>query len=354
MSNQAIRQGYTRQEALRLAGVSERQLRSWERQKLMHAEAQYGFGELLKLRMLTQLRKKGMAAAQMRRALHAVARKLEGVEQPVNEIQIYTEGKRIRVEIDGHHMEAESGQLILDFGPGELSRLLEFKPRENPRAEAERRGEAERWFQRGLELEQTGGPVEQILEAYLKAVELDPQSAGALVNLGTLYFNTRDFTRAERCYKQALEVDPEYALAHFDLANLYDERGQREQALKHYLNALRISPNYADAHYNIALLYQGSNQGLKAVHHWMTYVKLDPTSQWATIANESWPSCGKRRSCPARAARKTRADRGSLPILQSQVRMDFWRPTILPGRIRPGSSACSGCLMGFPTRSSPS
>ncbi len=277
-------QAYSRKEALRLAGVSERQLRSWERQKLMAAAVRYGFGELLALRMLAQLREKGVAPAKMRRAIHAVARKLDGVEHPLTELRVYIDGKRIRVEIDGRHMEAESGQLLLDFGPSEISRLLEFKPRENPRADAERRVEAERWFQRGLELEQTGGPVEQVLEAYLKAVELDPQSAGALVNLGTLYFNTHDFTRAERCYKQALEVDPEYALAHFDLANLYDERGLRGPALEHYQTALRISPTYADAHYNIALLYQGSNQALKAVHHWMTYVKLDPSSQWATIA----------------------------------------------------------------------
>ncbi len=275
---------YSREAVLRLAGVSERQLRSWERQKLVAASDTYGFRELLALRMLTELRRKGVAPAQMRRAVHAVARKLEGVEHPLTELQVYIDGKRIRVEIDGHHMEAESGQLLLDFGPGEISRLLEFKARENPRADAERRAEADHWFQRGLELEQTGGPVEEVLEAYLKAVELDPQSAGALVNLGTLYFNTRDFTRAEQCYKQALEVDPEYALAHFDLANLYDERGQRNPALEHYQAALRISPGYADAHYNIALLYQGSNQGLKAVHHWMTYLKLDPASQWAAIA----------------------------------------------------------------------
>jgi tetratricopeptide (TPR) repeat protein len=277
-------QAYTRKGALRLTGVSERQLRSWERQKLIAAVVHYGFAELLALRMLSQLRKKGVAPAKMRRALHAVARKLEGSEHPLTELQVYTEGKRIRVEIDGRHMEAESGQLLLDFGPSEISRLLEFKARENPRADVERRLEAERWFQHGLELEQTGGPVEQVLGAYLKAVDLDPQSAGALVNLGTLYFNTHDFTQAERCYKQALEVDPDYALAHFDLANLYDERGLRGPALEHYLTALRISPNYADAHYNVALLYQGSNQALKAVHHWMTYLKLDPSSQWSTIA----------------------------------------------------------------------
>jgi tetratricopeptide (TPR) repeat protein len=246
--------------------------------------ASYGFGELLALRMLKQLRKDGVPAAQMRRALHAVARKLDGTGHPLAGLQVYTEGKRIRVEIEGRHMEAESGQLLLDFGPREISRLLEFKARENPRAGAERRAEAELWFQRGLELEQNGAPMEHVQEAYTKAVDLDPQSAGALVNLGTLYFNARNLAQAERCYVQALEVDPGYALAHFDLANLYDERGQRSPALEHYLAALRISPNYADAHYNIALLYQGSNQPLKAVHHWMAYLKLDPASQWATVA----------------------------------------------------------------------
>jgi len=277
-------QAYSRQEALRLASISERQLRSWEKQKLIAPTDSYGFGELLALRMLTQLRKNGVAAAQMRRALNAVARKLNGTAQPLAGLQVYTEGKRIRVKIDGHHMEAESGQLLLDFAPAEIHRLLEFKARENPRAEAEKRTEAERWFQRGLELEQTGGPIEDVMQAYRKAMELDPQSAGALVNLGTLYFNARNLAEAETCYTQALTVDPDYALAHFDLANLYDERGQRTSALEHYLIALKISPNYADAHYNIALLYQGSNQPLKALHHWMTYLKLDPASQWATVA----------------------------------------------------------------------
>jgi tetratricopeptide (TPR) repeat protein len=181
-------------------------------------------------------------------------------------------------------MEAESGQLLLDFDPGELSRLLEFRPKENPRAEREQRQAAEHWFQRGLDLEATGAPPQEIIDAYEKAIELDPGSAGALVNLGTIYFNARNLTLAERYYIQATETDPEYALARFDLGNLYDERGDRAQALEQYLAALRISPNYADAHYNVALLYQGAHQPMKAVQHWMAYLKLDPASEWATIA----------------------------------------------------------------------
>ena len=48
--------------------------------------------------------------------------------------------------------------------------------------------EADYWFERGLELEQTGAPHERVIEAYQKAANLDPQSAAAVVNLGTVFF----------------------------------------------------------------------------------------------------------------------------------------------------------------------
>jgi tetratricopeptide (TPR) repeat protein len=279
-----MRQSFTREAARRLLHVSEKQLKSWEQQKLVQPAAVYGFRELLALRTLIKLRSSRVPPQQIRRAIQALIEKLRDVKDPLTELKLYADGKRIRVDLDGRAMEAESGQLLLDFDPGELSRLLEFRPKENPRAEREQRQAAEHWFQRGLDLEATGAPAPEIIEAYEKAIELDPASAGALVNLGTIHFNARNFKLAERYYVQATETDPEYALARFDLGNLYDERGDRAQALEQYLAALRISPNYADAHYNVALLYQGAHQTMKAVQHWMAYLKLDPSSEWATIA----------------------------------------------------------------------
>jgi tetratricopeptide (TPR) repeat protein len=277
-------QSFTREAARRLLKVSEKQLKRWEQQKLVQPATHYGFRELLALRTLIKLRHSRVPPRQIRSALEALIKKLRGVEDPLTELKLYVQGKKIRVELEGHSMDAESGQLLLDFNPAELSRLLEFRPKENPRAEREQRQAAEHWFQRGLDLESTGAPAEQVIGAYLKAIDLDPASAGALVNLGTVYFNARDFNRAEQYYVLATQADPEYALAHFDLGNLCDERGDRARALEYYQTALRISPNYADAHYNIALLYQGEQQPMKAVHHWRAYLKLDPSSEWSGIA----------------------------------------------------------------------
>jgi len=264
--------------------VSEKQLKAWERQKFVEPSETYGVGDLVALRSLIQLKKNRVPTAQIQRALGALSRKLQHVSNPLTQLKIFADGKKVRVDLDGSTMEAESGQLLLDFGARELNRLLEFRAKDSGQKEQNRRAEAEHWFERGLDLEQKGAPVAEIIEAYQKAIELDPQSAGALVNLGTIYFNARSWLQAEKHYKKAIDADPKYALAHFDLANLYDERGDQKKALEHYLTALEIAPTYADAHYNVALLYQGANQPMKAVRHWTTYLKLDPTSHWATIA----------------------------------------------------------------------
>jgi tetratricopeptide (TPR) repeat protein len=275
---------YTRSEARRLLRLTERQLKSWEAEKLVPVCETYGFRELLALRTIIKLRKDKVPVVEIRKALTALREKLQHIDNPLTELKLYVHRKRIRVEIDGRPMDAESGQLLLNFDAGELKRMVAF-PGKNPAVdERERRSTAERWFQRGLDLEQSGAPLEEIIEAYRKAIDLDPQSAGAQVNLGTIYFNARRYPEAEQHYRRALEIDPEYALAHFDLANLYDERGDRSKALTHYEAAIRVSPNYADAHYNLALLYQGSNQMMKAVQHWRTYLKLDPASHWSNIA----------------------------------------------------------------------
>lgn len=284
MAATATQQAYSRTETRRLLKLTEKQLSSFEAQKLVPAREHYGFKELVALRAIIKLRQAHRPVPQIGRAVEALTAKLRGVHDPLTQLKLYADGKRIRVEVDGRSMEAESGQLLLNFDQIELSRLLEFRVPDSASAERERRATADRWFQKGLELEQTGAPHGEVIEAYEKAISLDPRAAGAMVNLGTLHFNARGWREAERYYRMALEADPDYPLAHFDLANLFDERGDRAQAIEHYTAALKISPNYADAHYNLALLYQGSNQAMKAVRHWTMYLKLDPASTWANVA----------------------------------------------------------------------
>jgi tetratricopeptide (TPR) repeat protein len=287
----ATQQAYSREEVRRRLGVSKRQLESWEKQNLLStggsAGDSFGFSDILALRTLVALRKSNVSTAQIRKAILAMRKHLGEGENPLTHLKIYSKGNKIEVQFAGQKMEPISGQLLLNFDQAEISKLLSFPGRAEESKAAQKmkaRREAELWFEKGLDLEQTGAAVEEVIAAYLKAAEVDPTSAGALVNLGTLYFNAKDWKEAESYYRKAVEVDPEYALAHFNLGNLFDERGDRPAALMHYIAAIRIHPRYADAHYNIALLYQSMGQPLKAVRHWKAYLTMDPASAWAAIA----------------------------------------------------------------------
>ena len=277
----APKEQYTRADVRRKFGVTERQLQSWERQDLLTAAQTYSFSELIAIQTLIKLRENRIRPRRIGEALAALRRKLDWVKQPLSELRIVSDGKRIAVHLPGEKMEAVSGQILFDFDAGGLAAV---KSLPDKKRSAVRLRDSETWFQKGLDLEESGAPVDIAVEAYRKALEFNPEAAGALVNLGTICYRQRKFVEAETYYRDAVSADPDYPLAQFNLGNLYDEQGRVSDAFAHYRRALQLNPGYADAHFNIALLCERTGDALKAVHHWKTYLKLDSTGQWAEIA----------------------------------------------------------------------
>jgi tetratricopeptide (TPR) repeat protein len=272
---------YSRADVRRKFGLSERQLRSWERQRLIPAASSYTFSDLIAFQTLIKLRENKISSREILRALESLREKLGWVKQPLSELRVVSDGGRIAVQLSGQKMEAISGQILFDFDARELGGIKSF-PERKPKFN--RSHESEAWFQKGLELEESGAPVEDAVDAYRKVLDLNPGAAGALVNLGTIYYRLHKFEEAEKYYLAAIEADPGYPLAQFNLGNLYDEQGRFPEAVDFYRRALDLNPQYADAHFNLALLCERQGEAMKAVHHWKAYLKLDHSGQWAEIA----------------------------------------------------------------------
>jgi tetratricopeptide (TPR) repeat protein len=279
---------YRREDIRRIADVTERQLRSWEKQGLVAPQENFGFSDLLALKTLKKLRELHITPKQIQRAITSLKSRLEDVDQPLAQLRITADGRKITVHVAGNMMEPISGQLLLDFDSKEIEKLRSFPVRAAPAgAESEAKERlSEHWFQRGLALEETGAPVDQAVAAYRKAIESNPNASGALVNLGTISFRMGRLKEAADFYARAAIADPQYPLAHFNLGNLNDEQGNFEVARKHYLEAIRLNPRYADAYFNLALLCERNNEMLQAIGYWHSYLKLDSTSSWANAARK--------------------------------------------------------------------
>jgi tetratricopeptide (TPR) repeat protein len=281
----APQQQYSRQDVRRMLTISEQQLRGWQRHGFIPPADTYSFSDLIALRALQKLRENRIPSKQIGRALVSLKQKLSDVSSPLSELKIVSNGRSIAVHIAGQKMEAITGQMLFDFDTNELTAVRAFpqSAKANRSARPDEK-QAELWFQRGLELEEAGAPPIESIEAYKKAVELNPSAAGALVNLGTLHYHLHKFKDAADYYQRAIEVDPRYSLAHFNLGNLCDEQGQLDKALEHYGTALKLNPQYADAHYNVALLCEQMGDFLQATRHWKAYLKVDGSSSWANVA----------------------------------------------------------------------
>jgi tetratricopeptide (TPR) repeat protein len=304
VSPSAPKDGYLREDVRRILKITEARLRSWERAGFVEPSREFSFRDLIALKTLKELRDNRIPPQRIKRALASLVEKLDGVRQPLTELKIVSDGRRIAVDLGDGRMEALTGQLLFDFETGSLAEVKPLPRRDLPASREARERESEQWFQIGLQLEESGAPVEEVLAAYAKSLDLNPHAAGACVNMGTVYYQSQNLAEAERCYRRSIEIDPGYSLAHFNLANIYDEQGRLAEAREHYVTALRLRPDYADAHYNLALLYEKTGEPMQAVKHWRAYLKIDPASPWAGIARQQLESLlrvtlGGRRHPPA-------------------------------------------------------
>jgi len=93
------------------------------------------------------------------------------------------------------------------------------------------------------------------LEAFNKALLLNPVYAPALSNRGLCYNQLGESTKALEDLKTAIDLYPPYFYAHNNLGLVYKALHDWPAALKCYERAIKLNPNYAEAHWNKSLLH---------------------------------------------------------------------------------------------------
>jgi TolB-like protein/Flp pilus assembly protein TadD/predicted Ser/Thr protein kinase len=134
-------------------------------------------------------------------------------------------------------------------------------------------GEAERAFQRALELnpndatahQQYGlylrevGRFGQAIEEAKKAEQLDPLSPAASTDVGVSYYYARQPDKAIEQLRKTLELDPGYFWAHHVLGEVYAQRGQYREAVSQLQEG--IEPSHGNPHFLAMLGYGHARAG---------------------------------------------------------------------------------------------
>jgi len=246
--------------------------------------ARFDFRDLLSLRALVALLERGVSMRRIRRSVESVRERWPELERPLGALRLQDgTAERLVVRHRGSLLDPD-GQLLLDFAAETAATGQPVA--ELPAAATTGPSTALEWFERGCQLDVDDTTLPEAIEAYRRALELEPTLADAHCNLGTACYNRGDRSAARAAYEAALEQYPAHREANFNLANLLEEAGRREAAIHHYKRAVAADPCFADAHLNLALLYEKIGISRRGREHWRRYLQLAPEGSWAEVARQ--------------------------------------------------------------------
>ena len=111
---------------------------------------------------------------------------------------------------------------------------------------------------------------------YRRALELNPDFAGAHSNLAVALRAQGRLDDAIAQYHAALAIDPEIAMTHYNLANVLAEQGHVDESVTQYRRALELAPGSVDAHTNLGILLYSRGRFDQAGEHFQAAIRLDP------------------------------------------------------------------------------
>jgi tetratricopeptide (TPR) repeat protein len=137
------------------------------------------------------------------------------------------------------------------------------------------------WVNKGL-IALRDGRKQDAKTHFIKAIRYNQEQLQAYQNLGTLYFEEGDYTRAAESFERALEVDPAFNEARFNLGISYLRLGAkdaeyRRKARAEFHKMLAVNPQVADAHHALGEVAFLERDFAGAAASFRTAVKLAPS-----------------------------------------------------------------------------
>jgi cytochrome c-type biogenesis protein CcmH/NrfG len=124
-------------------------------------------------------------------------------------------------------------------------------------------------------------------------VKANPKDVKAWIQLGNDYFDTHQHQKSIDAYAKALALEPNNADVLTDQGIMYREAQQFEAAARNFEKASQVNPRHLQSLFNLGVVYAYDlKQTDKAVAAWSRVIQIDPTSTQAIQARTALQGLG--------------------------------------------------------------
>jgi tetratricopeptide (TPR) repeat protein/TolB-like protein len=132
--------------------------------------------------------------------------------------------------------------------------------------------------------------IDGAIAAYQKALVYNPVNPRVHMSLGKIYYGEKGlYYEAVNAYKKAIELDPHSVDARMGLGEVYEEKGLYKEATEEYRRVIEIDGKHTGAMYNLALVYEKVDPKA-AIAQWERYIELAAPlateKDWVDVARQ--------------------------------------------------------------------
>ena len=132
--------------------------------------------------------------------------------------------------------------------------------------------------------------VDGAIAAYNKALGYNPINPKVHISLGKIYYAEKGlYYESVNAYKKAIELDPSSVDARMGLGEVYEDKGLYKEALDEYRRVTELDGKYPEAMYNLASVYEKVDPK-EAVTQWERYIslasELPSQKDWVDVARQ--------------------------------------------------------------------
>jgi len=138
------------------------------------------------------------------------------------------------------------------------------------------------WVEKGVALVMEG-KYNEAIEAFNKAIELNPKDAVAYNNRGAAYGQIGNYKQQIEDCNKALQINPKDAVAFNNRGVAQGELGNYEQEIEDCTRAIELNPKLAVAYYHRGLAYHKLGNRKQAIKDKSKAYALNPRKTWGKV-----------------------------------------------------------------------
>jgi Tfp pilus assembly protein PilF len=131
------------------------------------------------------------------------------------------------------------------------------------------------------------GRIEEAMEHYHKAIQLNPNYSESLNNLGYALAGKGRLDEAIENYRKAIQINPTNVIALDNLGRALASQGRFDEAIENFHKAIQINPNHPDAFFGFGIALTQSGRTKEAVAQYREALRLNPNLAGA-LNNLAW------------------------------------------------------------------